>query len=84
MSDEMIEGFKACIVQETLKHRSPGGAAALAVQSFCKQVVLHRDRYFAKQGLDNAVRREIADIADAACERARHDGLKIYLPETAA
>lgn len=78
MSNELItEGFKANILQALLSHRSPGGDAVGAVEAFCRQVSENKDRQLSKLDESDLLRREIADIADAAIGWARREGLTV-------
>jgi hypothetical protein len=82
--DSIIQGFKAEIVRETLEWRRPNVNLDSLVADFCKRIEGHRDRYLKKVAGNVLLEREIKDIADGATERTRRDGVKVYLPETAA
>lgn len=85
MSDtnSIIEGFKTEIVRETIEWRRPNDNRESIVAAFCQKVASHRDRYLRKVTGQPMLEREIKDIADGAIERARREGIRVYLPETA-
>lgn len=83
MSDtnSIVEGFKTEIVRETIAWRRPNDDRESIVAVFCEKVAAHRDRYLQKVAGQPMLEREIKDIADGAIERARREGVRIYLPE---
>ena len=78
-SSNYVEGFKVKIVEESLRFRKPNHLGH--VVSFCEAVDQHEKQYLgAKVDLSGSERREIVEIASAARERARCEGIKVYLP----